>query len=262
MFGTLTGPKDRSIASLFPRTLQLGLLAALFAFGLACAPALANDVGCPDKPNVPSSDGTQPPNLGILKLQLTDYKCFGGYDRDVARVLGEAQAYVERRASQVKQPALVLDIDETSLSNWAAIKANDFGFIPHGGCKNPPAAPCGNDSWQRLAAATVIEPTLKLFKAARVNKVAVFFITGRTEDFREATEKNLRNAGYDDWSELMLKPVCDSKTTVQQFKTEIRKEIEKKGYTIIANVGDQYSDLEGGYSERVFKVPDPFYFLP
>src|SRR5262249_18203852 len=36
------------------------------------------------------------------------------------------------RASEVKSPAVVLDIDETSLSNWDNIKADDFGFIAGG----------------------------------------------------------------------------------------------------------------------------------
>jgi hypothetical protein len=53
----------------------------------------------PTTPNLPSSDGSQPANLGILKLQLLDYKCFGAYDRDVANVLAEAAAYVEHRAN-------------------------------------------------------------------------------------------------------------------------------------------------------------------
>jgi hypothetical protein len=35
-----------------------------------------------------------------------------------------------------------------------------------------------------------------------------------------------------------------------------------KDMLIIANVCDQYSGLNGGYSERVFKLPDPFYFIP
>jgi hypothetical protein len=33
------------------------------------------------------------------------------------------------------------------------------------------------------------------------------------------------------------------------------------GFTIIANIGDQKSDLEGGYAEMTFKVPSPFYFI-
>jgi hypothetical protein len=37
---------------------------------------------------------------------------------------------------------------------------------------------------------------------------------------------------------------------------------ERSGYTIIVNVGDQQSDFAGGYAERAYKVPDPFYFIP
>jgi hypothetical protein len=56
-------------------------------------------------------------NLGQLKLQLQDYRYCGGYDRDFRLAAGEAKAYVEARAHEVERPALVLDIDETSLSN-------------------------------------------------------------------------------------------------------------------------------------------------
>jgi hypothetical protein len=30
----------------------------------------------------------------------------------------------------------------------------------------------------------------------------------------------------------------------------------------VANFGDQYSDLKGGYADRTFKLPNPNYFLP
>jgi hypothetical protein len=30
----------------------------------------------------------------------------------------------------------------------------------------------------------------------------------------------------------------------------------------VANFGDQFSDLNGGFAERTFKMPNPNYFLP
>jgi acid phosphatase len=36
---------------------------------------------------------------------------------------------------------------------------------------------------------------------------------------------------------------------------------ERAGRTIIANIGDQMSDLNGGYAERTFKLADPFYLI-
>jgi predicted secreted acid phosphatase len=40
----------------------------------------------------------------------------------------------------------------------------------------------------------------QLFNAAKAAGVAVFFITGRLEDAREATAKNLHTAGYNGWT--------------------------------------------------------------
>ncbi len=34
------------------------------------------------------------------------------------------------------------------------------------------------------------------------------------------------------------------------------------GYDIVANFGDQFSDLNGGFADRTFKMPNPMYFLP
>jgi len=49
---------------------------------------------------------------------------------------------------------------------------------------------------------------------------------------------------------------------VSEHKARAREDIESRGFTIIANVGDQDSDLAGSHAERTFKVPNPFYFIP
>jgi hypothetical protein len=46
------------------------------------------------------------------------------------------------------------------------------------------------------------------------------------------------------------------------FKAPARQKITERGYTILLSMGDQESDLKGGYAERVFKLPNPVYFLP
>ena len=45
------------------------------------------------------------------------------------------------------------------------------------------------------------------------------------------------------------------------YKTQTRTEIEHQGFTVIANIGDQLSDLAGGHAEKTFKVSNPFYFI-
>ncbi len=50
--------------------------------------------------------------------------------------------------------------------------------------------------------------------------------------------------------------------TTVQYKSGTRKHIEDDlGYEIIANFGDQYSDLDGGYADRTYKLPNPTYFV-
>ena len=47
---------------------------------------------------------------------------------------------------------------------------------------------------------------------------------------------------------------------VNAFKTGARQRISRE-FTIVANIGDQISNLQGGYALRCFKVPNPFYFI-
>jgi hypothetical protein len=89
-----------------------------------------------------------------------------------------------------------------------------------------------------------------------------FFITGRSEIAREATEANLIKAGYDGWGALIMRPARTSTPSAADHKAPERVKIAAPGYTIIANVGDQPSDLSGGNAERTYLVPNPFYRIP
>ncbi len=46
------------------------------------------------------------------------------------------------------------------------------------------------------------------------------------------------------------------------YKSGTRAYIESLGYTIVANFGDQYSDLKGDHQVKWFKMPNPNYYLP
>jgi acid phosphatase len=218
--------------------------------------------GCDPAPGPQKLDAARPINLGLLKRKLVYYRCTR-YDEEIAKALRKARDWVDRRAGHVKKPALVLDIDETSLSNWKEIYQNDFGYIVTGACDFSKGSACGAMAWERSAAAEAIKPTLALFNAAKAEHVTVFFITGRSEgpDERNATEKNLESVGYDGWQRLYMRTREFDGPSVAPFKTWARRDIAAQGYVIIANVGDQWSDLEGGYAERRFKLPNPFYYV-
>jgi predicted secreted acid phosphatase len=201
----------------------------------------------------------QPPNVGDAITAAAAYKESGAYDRDVAAVAQQAAEWISERAPLVPRPALVLDIDETALSNWEVITRDNFGRPISGPCDLALDGPCGWAAWDQLGHDPAIVPTLRVFERARALNVAVFFITGRPEEQREATERNLLAAGYGGYERLYTVPNGSRVSSAADFKAPIRAEIERAGYTIIANVGDQPSDLFGGYAEKMFLLPNPFY---
>jgi acid phosphatase len=232
----------------------------LLAAALAAAAAACADL--PPPAAAPVQVTAQPANVGDAKRAATAYHESGAYARDLAAVAAEAGAWIARRAPQASRPALVLDIDDTVLTNWEVIRADDFGRIIGGPCVALPEGPCGWAAWDLLGRAPAIEPTLGLYRQARTLGVAVFFITGRPESQRAATERNLRAAGYEGYSALHMVPEGARFASAADFKAPVRVAIERAGHTIIANMGDQPSDLAGGHAERIFLLPNPFYRIP
>ena len=195
----------------------------------------------------------EPQNLGILQDSIRSYIKSGAYERGIAEVADSAKSFIESRYRTVRTPAIVLDIDETALSNIQFEYRYSFGYSPS----------LWNE-WVKEAAATAIKPTLELARWAAQRHVAIFFITGRSQISRDLaadpTVINLKKAGYPKWTRIYFK---NSRTiSTSAFKTSARKEIESEGYTIVANIGDQYSDLVGGFAEGKFKLPDPMYYIP
>jgi predicted secreted acid phosphatase len=196
---------------------------------------------------------SEPPNLGVLQDSINSYIKSGAYERGIQQVIDSAESFIESRYHSVKNPAIVLDIDETSLSNIQFEYHYNFGF---------------EDSlwnaWVKEAAAPAIKPTLELAKWAARERISIFFISGREQLSKnissDPTVRNLKRVGYPKWSGIYFKNHRSISTA--DFKTSARKEIASKGYTIIANIGDQYSDFVGGYAEGKFKLPDPMYYIP
>ncbi len=239
----------------FARRVRMTAVLLLFAFG-------AGGVAQAQSVSLFVASSAQPPNVGDAIIAAAAYKESGAYDRDVASVAEQASDWIGERAPAVSRPALVLDIDETALSNWEIITRDNFGRPIAGPCDLALDGPCGWAAWDQLGRDPAIVPTLSVFEKARALKVTVFFITGRPEDQREATERNLLEAGYGGYETLYTVPNGARFSSATDFKTPIRAEIERVGYTIIANMGDQPSDLDGGHAERAFLMPNPFYRIP
>lgn len=198
----------------------------------------------------------EPANLGQLVQELQTYHDSGAYQKELTEAISRANAFILHRVeanAQRDQPqklAIVLDIDDTSLSNYSKFAARHF------------VSDKEKIHQEILAAdAPAIKPMLSLYEDALKHGVTVFFVTGRQKSERLATIKNLKAAGYHDWAGLYLRPTDDKHPSVVPFKSQTRATISKSGYTIIASIGDQDTDLKGGYAEKTFKLPNPYYYL-
>ncbi|BBY93504.1 acid phosphatase [Mycobacterium gallinarum] len=236
------------------------VVAALATLVLAGSPSAVAQPPAPPVPIIPLP--VQPANVGDLKRDAVAYYDSGAYLTNLQQAAAPAVAWINEQAPRVARPAIVLDIDETSLSNWEVIKANDFGRVYNGPCDDLPHGPCGLQAFGRLAQSTVIPPTMAVFTTAKLRGAAVFFITGRQESWRAATEQNLQAVGYTGYERLIMEPAGSLYVSAADFKAPQRAQIEAQGYTIIANVGDQPSDLAGGHAQQTYLLPNPFYRIP
>ena len=230
--------------------------------------------------------------------------------------------------SKVAKRAIVLDVDDTTLTTWnyelysnwdfnAGTNANFVGLTTTGTPPNTVTNFTGN-----MFPAT--PGMVDLVNRAHDLGYAIFFITGRGDSQHAATIANLLNdtaagfsnidtvtlsgktvpeidAGYPSPTPintghplaapftdgLFTKPATGTATTPNQYpaylnkpefcaaaiannascptiqyKSGTRAYIESQGYDIVANFGDQFSDLENGFADQTFKMPNPNYYLP
>jgi acid phosphatase len=199
-------------------------------------------------------------NFGVARYRLEDYAdCAGNggcYWADVDAQTRRAEFALEKVVATRKageKLAIVLDIDETSLTNYCEMKREDYGFLA-----------AMFNAWEVSPRADIAVPgTLRLFNKAMAAGVDVFFITGRANEQREATARNLEAAGYKGAKGLSLRVGAQKTMSTVEYKSEERRKIVDAGYRIVMSVGDQWSDLNGEPKAEIsVKLPNPFYYIP
>lgn len=232
-------------------------------FGRVGPDPLPTITGSPSpSPTATAAPSGEPANVGDAKSAAVEYYESGTYFVDLAAVTDAAIAHLDEVVPGAERPAIVFDVDDTLLSTWEVIRADDFGRVIPGPCDALPSGPCGWREWDLQARAPALQPSLELYRHAQELGVTIFLITGRDEGQRDATQRNLEAAGYTGWTALIMTQPGSHYDSAADYKTPHREAIEAQGFTIVANVGDQPSDLEGGYALREFKLPNPFYRIP
>ncbi|MCQ2735992.1 MAG: HAD family acid phosphatase [bacterium] len=193
------------------------------------------------------------PNLANAKAQVRHYYESGEWEKALDEKFTEAEKILDEFRGDKSKAAIVLDIDETVLTSYPYLQKVDFAytaFLPQW------------SEWVLKAEAPAMKRSLEFYKKATGMGFPVFFVTGRSEDYRGLSEKNLKSQGFTGYAGIIHRPASMMKQPAAASKSKARQNIERQGYKIILNIGDQKSDLDGGYAENTILLPNPMYIVP
>jgi hypothetical protein len=203
------------------------------------------------------------PVTGATKLHTFDPN--GAYARQVEGIAADAAKTLTDHQKKNADKAILFDIDDTTLNTYSYEIYSNFVFNP-----------ATNAAFVNAASPSVfpaVPGMVDLEKTAEADGYQIYFLTGRPISQTAGTLANLTAAGYDvDPSHVYLKDAsgatepwlssCAPTCTTTQYKSLTREHIESLGVDIVANFGDQFSDLRGGFADSTYKIPNPMYFLP
>lgn len=137
-----------------------------------------------------------------------------------------------------KPKAVILDIDETCLSNapgngYQIVNGTSFNVNEW-------------NKWVQSAQATAIPGAVAFTQAAKAAGVQVFYVSDRIPDQLKATQENLDKLGFADANEpghIVLDPVADQ-------NKQSRFDAIEKNYDVIMFFGDQLTDMGGAYMNK------------
>lgn len=134
-------------------------------------------------------------------------------------------------------PAVIVDIDETVLDNSPYQLKN--------AAMGRSYSPATWNEWALMSSAKALAGSLEFLRYAASKGCAVFYITNRAADEKNATIKNLNELGFPDADDEHVRCMEAGKTD----KTRRRDDVARKHYVALL-VGDQLRDFDEAFKER------------
>ncbi|AED93358.1 vegetative storage protein Vsp2 [Arabidopsis thaliana] len=177
------------------------------------------------------------------------------YQYDSKTVCKEAYFYAKGLALKNDTVNVwIFDLDDTLLSSIPYYAKYGYGTE-----KTDPGAYW---LWLGTGASTPGLPeALHLYQNIIELGIEPIILSDRWKLWKNVTLDNLEAAGVTYWKHLILKPNGSNLRQVV-YKSKVRKSLVKKGYNIVGNIGDQWADLVEDTPGRVFKLPNPLYYVP
>ena len=208
------------------------------------------------------------PGTGIANKESSPY--INELNSIVSKATAELKPEYDAAIAKGERPAIVFDADDTTLWTYD-MEVGDMHFNYN---------PAEQDVWVQGQKFPAVPGMVALERTAQKAGCTVVGLTGRNDNQKAATLGNLAKVGYTGltpenyytkWTgqgasqqPSYIHCAAASCTTIE-YKSQTRAHVESKAggkYDIVANFGDQFSDLIGGHADRTIKLPNPTYYLP
>lgn len=197
----------------------------------------------------PALLSTRPENLSKAKAEIISYYEGGQYDKDLCKAINKAIKHFNR-VSVSPKTVVIFDVDDTVLQNYQLYKKISFGHVPE-----------IFYTWIVESDTPAIPQTKFLYDYLVDRGFHIIFLSGRRHDEYDLTVENLKKQGFTTFDRVIVRSEKDARKTAHDFKVEQRKLLTQEGYNIVAMVGDQWSDVCGGYADYYVKLPNLMYTL-
>ena len=241
-------------------------------------------VMAPDGSSGATQSGEGIPNIDSVKSTLATYYGDPGTgiaSKTASPYISEMTSIIKREIPRVtalctvaskrhQNPAIVLDADDTNLMTYD-MEVADMHYT---------FSPAEQDVWVHDQRFPATPGMVSLVSAAQSAGCTIVGLTGRNDDQKAATLANLAKVGftgftaanyYTKWTGVGASQqpsyitCATAKCSTVEYKSQTRAHIESRaggGYDVVANYGDQFSDLLGGHADSAVKLPNPTYYLP
>lgn len=147
---------------------------------------------------------------------------------------------------------VVFDVDETLLNSYSYSIAQDPQFT-----FNPTTWTAYVDACDYAG----IPQARDLFNRLKKLGVRIALVSSGNRDTKAAMVECLNAKGIRGWDRYIMRGDRGADLSDGEYKAAARAELKRQGYTIVASVGDQVSDMSFGHLKRGFLLPNTMYYL-
>jgi len=190
-----------------------------------------------------------PKNISLAHREVMHYYESGCFAEELRTIVQHTKRQFTQPTADPKE-IIIFDVDFTALNYYEHMKSIQFGYVAN-----------LFHQWIMAADAPAMPSMLALYTHFKELGYTIFFITERQPDEFEATQENLKRAGFEGYERLIIRSEEQCAIPYITYKGCIRAGLVAQGYKIIASASDQEQDFIGDNIGFPIRIPNYLFSL-